>query len=151
MSSYTCLINHIVFSTKSRRPTLVLDHRRELLTYCCGIIKGMNCFTQRINCVEDHMHILVGFHPTVSVATFVKRFKLSSGNWIREHGGFPRFDHWQEKYGAFSVSWEERNHLIEYIKTQDDHHKNENSLDEFRRLVAQAGLELDSHDEDQDV
>ena len=96
MPAYTRSIYHVVFGTKGRRRTLTAERRRDFLAYSCGIIKGMDSHVYRINCVEDHLHILAGLHPTLAVSTFVKRFKISSGNWIRQNGAFPLFDHWQE-------------------------------------------------------
>lgn len=146
--SYTKLMYHVVFSTKYRRPTLAPAGRTDFLTYCCGIIRGMKGHTYRINCVEDHLHILVGLPATLEVSLFVKRFKLSSGNWLRAQPAFPDFDHWQDQYGAFSESWGAKDRLIEYIKDQEDHHRQESFLDEFKRLIQEAGLEWDPRDEE---
>jgi REP element-mobilizing transposase RayT len=57
----------------------------------------MDAYVHRINCVEDHIHILVGLPSTLSISQFVQRFKLSSGNWLREQPLFPQFDRWQAK------------------------------------------------------
>ncbi len=108
----------------------------------------MNAHPYRINCVEDHLHILVGLPPTLDISTFVKRFKLSSGNWLREEVAFPDFDRWQEKYGGFTATWGEKAGLVEYIKNQEEHHRTESFMDEFKRLIREAGLEWDPRDEE---
>ena len=41
------------------------------------------------------------------------------------------------------MSWELKTGLIEYIKNQEEHHKTEPFLEEFKRLVKEAGLEWD--------
>src|SRR5690606_31935972 len=148
MPSYTRSIYHVVFGTKRRRRTLNPAGREPFLTYGCGIIRGTDSHVYRINCVEDHIHILVGLPPTLDIATFVKRFKQSSGRWLRSHSDFSDFDRWQEKYGAFTVSWEEKTKLIEYIQNQEEHHCTESFLDEFKRLAREAGLEWNPLDEE---
>jgi REP element-mobilizing transposase RayT len=99
--------------------------------------------------MEDNIHILLKLPPTLAISTFVKRFKLSSGNWLRDQPEFSDFDRWQEKYGAFSVSWEARNDVIEYIRNQQEHHRRESFIDEFKRLLRESGLEWDPRDEDE--
>ncbi|MBI5153592.1 transposase [Candidatus Poribacteria bacterium] len=62
--SYTQLVYHIVFGTKRRRPTLDVARRRDFLACSCSIVQGMKGHVYRINCVEDHLHMLVGLPST---------------------------------------------------------------------------------------
>ena len=89
------------------------------------------------------MHILSGLHPTVSLADFVKDIKVAGSGWIKRQRLFPRFSHWQEGYGAFTLSIAEKNAVIEYIKNQQEHHKKLSFRDEFRKLLEEAGIEFD--------
>jgi len=57
--------------------------------------------------------------------------------------GVPQFDHWQEGYGAFNHSAREKAALIEYIKNQEEHHRRVDFLDEYRKLLRDAGIEFD--------
>jgi REP element-mobilizing transposase RayT len=143
MSTFIQSLHHIIFATSRRRHTLVEAHRRELFGYMFGTIKGMDCHLYRLNGMADHVHLLVGLRPDMGPAGFVKTLKLSSGRWIRDSGVFPDFDHWQEGYGAFTKSWQDRDTVIEYIRNQEAHHRTETFEDELRRLVIEAGLEWD--------
>ena len=143
MSTYSQGLHHIVFATKHRRPALVADHRRELFGYMYGIVKRLKCHLYRLNGVEDHVHFLVGLHPEMGPGTFVKEVKIGSGNWMRAGTLFPDFEYWQEGYGAFTKSWEDKDKVIEYIKNQEQHHRHESFLDELRRLVEESGLQWD--------
>ncbi len=143
MASYVQLLYHFVFATKNRETTLNLDRREELLSYSVGVIRGMDCHVYRINSRPEHMHILASLHAEITVGKFVKGFKLSTGKWLRSNPGFPNFTHWQEGYGGFSKSWEAKDTIADYIRTQDEHHKEVSFLDEFRRLVIESGLEWD--------
>jgi putative transposase len=51
--------------------------------------------------------------------------------------------YWQAGYGAFSVSPAHVPALIEYIKNQPEHHRQESFQDEFRRICAKYGVEID--------
>ena len=142
MSTYTQITCHIVFATKNRMPVLPKDHRKELFKYIYGILKQRQCHTFRINGVEDHIHILTGLHPTISIANLVKDIKTASSGWMKKREEFQRFEYWQEGYGAFTHSKEDRPRLIRYIKDQEEHHKTVSFVDELRELVENAGLEF---------
>ena len=51
--------------------------------------------------------------------------------------------HWQEGYGAFSVSAHDDTRLREYIRTQKEHHRVKTYLEEFKGLLDEAGIEWD--------
>jgi len=121
-------------------PTLNKKNRDELYKYIWGVLKNKNCHLYRIGGVEDHIHLLIDLHPTVSLASLVKDLKLASGKFIKENNLFPLFTGWQEGYGAFTYSISEKDRLIEYIKNQGGHHKVISFQEEFRLLLAENGI-----------
>jgi putative transposase len=142
-NTYTQLVYHFVFSTKNRSPALDQDIREELFKYTWGILKNLHCHLYRINGVDDHVHILTSLPTTICVADFMRKLKTGTSKWMKEDRRFPRFDGWQDGFGAFTVSFREKDELIEYIKAQEEHHKSESYIDEYRRLLHQAGIEFD--------
>jgi len=143
MSTYTQILYHIVFSTKNREKTLSADRRPELYKYIGGVIQNKNSHLYRINGVEDHVHILSSLHPSVALSEFVKDIKLASSSWIKNDLVFPHFTHWQDGYGAFSLSIKEKDVLIEYIKDQEEHHRKIVFQEELKKLLTDAGIEFD--------
>jgi REP element-mobilizing transposase RayT len=93
--------------------------------------------------VEDHIHILTHIHPTIAIASLVKDIKLASISLIKEEGIFQYFDGWQDGYGGFSVSEKEKSGLIQYIENQEEHHRQIDFLDEYRRILIENGIEFD--------
>jgi hypothetical protein len=79
----------------------------------------------------------------VSLANLVKNVKASSSLWIKENSVFRSFAHWQDGYGAFTHSKGEVDALIEYIKGQAEHHRRTTFAEEYRNLLAEAGIEFD--------
>ena len=143
MSTHTQIYYHIVFSTKDRVPALVTDKRDGLFRYIWGILKNVDCHLYRINGVEDHVHILTSLHPTVCVSDLVKNIKTGASKWIKENGWFPLFTHWQDGYGAFTISHDGKDAVIEYIKNQEEHHKRVSFRDEFREMLIKFGVQFD--------
>lgn len=103
MSTYTQILYQIVFSTKHRGRTLKKEHRPALFKFIWGVLNNKKCHLYRINGVEDHLHIVLHLHPSVSLAGLVKDIKLASSIFIKNSGLFPMFDGWQDGYGAFPI------------------------------------------------
>ena len=143
MSSYRQIYYQIVFGTKHRLPTIPESHCAELYRYISGIIKNKNCKPYRTNGVEDHLHIFSDLHPTVSLSDYVKDIKVATSLWMKANGNFPKFEAWQEGYGAFTYSIREKDMIINYIKTQKEHHKKQTFYDEFKGLLIENGIDFD--------
>jgi putative transposase len=143
VSTYTQILYHIVFSTINREPCLLEQKRPDLYRYIWGIIKNNNTHLYRINGMADHLHILSSLHPGVCLADFVKDIKLGSSSWIKKERLFPKFSRWQAGYGAFTVSINEKDAVIKYIKNQQEHHRRTSFHDEFRTMLETAGVEFD--------
>jgi REP element-mobilizing transposase RayT len=143
MSSFHQTTYQIIFATKSRERTITETHCNELYKYIWGIVKNHNCHLYQINGVEDHLHIVSDLHPTISLADYVKNIKVASSLWIKQTGGFPLFKGWQDGYGAFTYSKEERDTIINYVKNQKEHHKKESFTEEYKRILDEQGIRFD--------
>lgn len=142
-NTYTQLLYHIVYSTKNRQPVLDANHRPGLFKYLWGIHKNLDCNLYRIGGVDDHIHILTHMPTTLCIADYVREIKTGSARWIKEQTLFPLFTGWQDGYGAFTASFREKDDLIEYIKGQEEHHRRESYIEEYRRLLREAGIVFD--------
>jgi REP element-mobilizing transposase RayT len=142
MATYCQLLYHMVWSTHLRKPAFHKDHLREMHGYIHGILKAKGCHVYRIGGVEDHIHILTSIHQSMCASNLVRDVKASSSKWLRGHPHFPDFEWWQDGGGLFTVSWSEKDTVIEYIKNQEAHHRTESFIDEYKRLIREAGLEF---------
>lgn len=143
MSTFRQIYYQIVFSTQYREPTIADLHAEGLYKYIWGIIKQKKCTLYRINGIEDHIHIFCDLHPNIALSDFVKDIKVASNLWMKTSGNFPEFKAWQEGYGAFTYSHKEKNVVIDYIKNQKEHHKNQSFIDEYKALLKEHGIEFD--------
>jgi len=143
MSTYKQIFYHIVFGTKHRESTIAESHCEELYKYIWGIIKNKHCTLYRINGVEDHIHIFSDLHPSLCLADYIKDIKVASSIWMKESGLFSEFKGWQDGYGAFTYSLNQKNTIINYIKNQKEHHKKESFYDEYKRLLIENGIEFE--------
>ena len=141
--AYTCLMYHIVFSTKERRPLIPLAELPRICQYMGGIIRQAEGQMLSANGTRDHLHIAAIGSPTVDIARFVQLIKGNSSKWI--HETFPALKdlYWQESYGAFTVSPSAVPRLLDYIKRQEEHHKAVDFKQEFTALLKKHGVEYD--------
>jgi REP element-mobilizing transposase RayT len=142
MSTYTQILYHVTFSTKQRKPTLKKENRSKLFKYIWGVLQNKNCHLYRINCVEDHLHIITHLHPTVALSDLIKDIKLSTTQFIKSEKLFPNFDGWQDGYGAFTHSLSDKDMLIEYVKNQEEHHKKVSFKEEYIRLLKEHKIDF---------
>ena len=142
-STYTQILYHIVFSTKERATVLRENRREEFFRYVWGVHQGLNCHLYRINAMDDHVHILTGLHPSLSLADYVRELKTGTSRWISQEGIFPGFSGWQDGYGAFTISVREKDAVIGYIKEQQAHHQHTDFLEEYRRMLSDARIKYD--------
>jgi REP element-mobilizing transposase RayT len=135
---------HIVFSTKDRKLFLRDDALREemfrMLGHHCNEV---NCPVARVGGWHDHVHILCGLARTVTVADLVETVKTETSKWVKKREPRLHAFHWQNGYGAFSVSQSLVDAVIEYIERQAEHHATMSYQDEFRALCAKHGVEID--------
>lgn len=140
MSACSDLTYHIVFSTKDVVPALSKTRREDLYRYLWGVIRTRGSHLYQAGAVDDHVHLLVGLHPSVALAELVTEMKETSALWIRRWRVFPAFADWQKGYGAFSIAAEARPELNRHIKHQELHHRSTDFVSEMRRLVEAARL-----------
>ena len=143
MPTYTQIYYHIVFSSKNRERVLIPENREQLFRYVWGVVKNKKCHLYRVGGTSDHVHIFSSLHPTVSLSDFVKDIKVSTSRWIKAESVFRGFAGWQDGYGAFTQSDDDKDDVIEYIKGQEEHHKRVSFVDEYRAMLERAGIEFD--------
>ena len=137
------IVVHLVFSTKGRRPLLRDEERGPLHAYITGILRNHDSPLIEINSVRDHVHILHAQSKNHAPAKIVEQIKSSSSLWIKSKAaGYADFA-WQTGYGAFSVSPIHVEAVREYIRNQQNHHKQEDFQTEFRRFCEKNGKPLD--------
>jgi len=135
---------HLIFSTKERYPFLSDETiRHDMHSYLAKILKANNCATLVVGGVSDHVHSLFVLSKNHSIASIVWAIKRSSSKWIKLQSANLRKFHWEEGYGAFSVSQSDVERVQKYILNQEIHHKRKNFQDEFRGFLKKYQVDYD--------
>ena len=77
------------------------------------------------------------------IAKAMQLVKGGSSKWIHETFPEHRLFAWQEKYGAFTVSFSELDKIKNYIKRQPEHHRTMSFKEEFLILLKKHQFEYD--------
>ncbi|HVN57647.1 MAG TPA: IS200/IS605 family transposase [Bacteroidales bacterium] len=142
-NSFTKLYVHYVFSPKGRESLLTEQIKESVQKYIYGIIVGKKCNPLAINGTSDHLHILTGLNPAVSVESLVRDIKRSSSLYINKSRLFSHGFNWQEGYGAFTVGYRELDVVYKYILNQKQHHERQNFKEEFTTILNEEGFKFD--------
>lgn len=135
---------HIVYSTKLRKPYLQDPQlRKDCHAYLAGTCNNLRSPSLIVGGVEDHVHILCQLSKTMSASALIREIKRESSKWAKLESPRLKMFHWQNGYGAFSISPSHVDAIKRYIANQVEHHKTETFQDEFRRLCRKYGIEID--------
>ena len=88
-----------------------------------------------VHCMPDHIHLFVGFKPSVLISDFVKEIKVESTEFINGKGWLQQKFQWQEGYGVFSYSQSHISSVANYIANQEAHHQKKTFKNEYRQLL----------------
>lgn len=141
-STYSNLLYHIVFSTKDRERLITEDIKEELYRYMAGITREEGGSLLEIGGIEDHVHLLAKFKPSIAVSDMLRLIKTNSSKWLHEEKENLRFG-WQEGYAAFSVSESQAIAVRRYIRNQAAHHRRQSFQEEFVSMLERHGVEYD--------
>jgi len=140
-NTYTQIIIQIIFAVKFRERLIRENHREELQRYITGIIRNQDSKLLEIYCNPDHVHILIGLDPKISISEMARNIKMSSSKWINSNDWYKGTFRWQEGYSAFSYSKSQIKTIANYIKTQPMHHKATSFKEEYLDLLKRSDIE----------
>ena len=145
--SYIDLTVHAVFRTYRSEPVLPTDSHIDSLYYeVMRITKDLNCTLVRINAMPEHVHMLISYPATITVAEMMRKIKSISSQTIKAKPGFEQFTAWGAGYAALSKSSQDKPVVIKYIKNQQEHHKTLSFKDEYKSYIEEMGQVIDERD-----
>ena len=143
-NTYSKLYAHIVFTPKGRASMLTDPIRTITQKYIYGIIVEKKCYPVAINGTADHIHILVGFPPTIAISDLVRDIKRSSSLFINERRKSYLKFRWQEGFGAFTVGYRELDKIYNYILNQQEHHSKKSFKEEYMLMLKEEAIEFEN-------
>ena len=143
-NTYTQIHIQAVFSVQNRDCVIQKTWKDELYKYMIGIISNHGHKVLAINGMPDHVHVFFGMRPTQSLSDLMQDLKGDSSKWINQNGFVTGHFSWQEGYGAFSYSKSHVNAVIEYVKNQEEHHRNKTFIEEYHEFLKKFEVDFDN-------
>jgi REP element-mobilizing transposase RayT len=131
-NTFTQLYIQLVFVVKYREALIAKAWKDELYKYITGIVQHSKSKMLAINGMPDHLHIFIGYVPSIPLPDLVKNIKVASTLWINTHKLTGHRFNWQEGYGAFSYRRSDLPQICRYIENQETHHQKVSFKKEFK-------------------
>ncbi len=112
-------------------------------SYISGILNEKKHKSIAVNIISDHVHILFGMNPNISVSDTVRDIKRATSLLINsEHLCSSKFE-WQDGYGAFSYSRSHLDNVYNYVLNQELHHQKKTFREEYLSFLEKFQIEYD--------
>jgi REP element-mobilizing transposase RayT len=142
-NTFTKLYVHCIFTPKGKESLLTDSLRIKVHKYIYGIIKEKKCFPVAVNGTKDHIHLLIGFPPTIAISDLIRDIKRSSAMFINSQvNSYLKFS-WQEGFGGFTVGYRELDNVYKYILNQEEHHRSRSFKNEYLETLSIHDLKYD--------
>jgi REP element-mobilizing transposase RayT len=142
-NTYSQVYLQFIFTVKGKQNLIYQKHNDELQKYITGIVQNRKQKMLAINNVPDHLHLLVGFGTTLSMADFMEEVKSISSNFINDQHWIKGKFEWQRGYGVFSYSRSSIDDVIKYIFNQQEHHKKRSFKEEYLDFLKKFEVDYD--------
>jgi putative transposase len=142
--NYSQIYLQFVFVVKRRQNLLQKPWRDEVFKYMNGIIKEKGQRSIIVNGVSDHVHVFVGYKPSMNMSDLVRDIKNNSSRFINQRGFTNYKFAWQEGYAVFSYSKSEVDNVYRYIANQENHHRETSFRDEYIKTLEEFEIEYDT-------
>ncbi len=133
--SYLKLFVHIIWSTKNREKVINDELKPVLIDHIKSNCAIINIHLDTVNCVEDHIHLLISQDAEQSISKIVQLIKGESAHWINQNNLIATTFEWQNEYMAISVSPLIIDRVRVYIKNQEKHHSTVSYDEEEENLI----------------
>ncbi|MBS1509052.1 MAG: IS200/IS605 family transposase [Bacteroidetes bacterium] len=141
-NTFTQLYFHVVFAVKGRANLISHRWKEELYKYITGIVTNKNQKLLAINGMPDHIHLLVGLRPDTTLSDIVRDIKANSSRFINEKKWVAGKFEWQTGFGAFTLGHSQLDAIMNYIRTQEEHHKTRTFRDEYVELLKRYEIDF---------
>ncbi|MBA2611485.1 MAG: IS200/IS605 family transposase [Bacteroidetes bacterium] len=133
---YTKIYIHFIWSTKYRAPLISKELKTLLLAHIKENSIKKEIFIDSLNCVSDHIHLLVSLGTEQTVAKTAMLIKGESSFWVNKQEILKTKFEWQDEYIALSVSNSAIDKVRAYILNQEEHHKKKTFTEEYDEFIS---------------
>lgn len=132
---------HVIWSTKNRAKIITKELKPILIEHIKTNAISKGIFILAINCVQDHIHLLISLGTDQTIGKLVQLIKGESSFWINKNKLLKTKFEWQDDYIAVSISKSILEKVKEYISNQEEHHRIKSFNEEVEEFRKKYGFE----------
>jgi putative transposase len=138
------ILVHIIFATRRREQAFRKESAQKIESYLIGIANNIGGRTLAVGVEPEHCHLLAEIPASMPVSEFAGKIKANSSRFAKTLPGVPSDFTWQQGYMALSVSPGGKMVVMDYINSQEEHHKEQSFEEERAALLRKFGLDPDA-------
>lgn len=142
-NTYSQIYLQFVFAVKGRQSLIQKENKEELHKYITALVQARKAKMLAVHCMPDHIHLFVGFKPSVLISDFVKEIKVKSNEFITSKKWVNGSFNWQEGYGVFSYGHSQIDRVCKYVLNQEAHHKKKTFKDEYHDFLERFAISFE--------
>ncbi len=132
---YTKVFIHYIWATKNRRPLISKELKPLILQHISENARKKGIFIDSINCVTDHIHLLVSLGTEQTIAKTAMLIKGELSYWVNKQMLINDKFEWQDEYIALSISYSAIDKVRAYISNQEEHHRKKTFTEEYDEFL----------------
>ncbi len=132
---------HLIFSTKNRAQLITKELKPQLLAHIRENADSKQIYLDSINCVSDHIHMLVSLKGEQSISKVTMLLKGESSFWINNKKLSKFKFEWQDEFIAVSIGESALAKVRKYIANQEEHHKTKTYAEEYEEFIKVYGFQ----------
>lgn len=125
---------HLVWGTWDRMEWIEPGIERTAYRMIISAIRKLGPTILAINGMPDHVHVLIKYPTTLTIADVVKRAKGTSSRLINQFNLTDDHFKWGIGYGGFSVSRWDTQKIINYVQRQKEHHHRGDLIEDLESI-----------------
>ena len=133
---------HLIFSTKNRDKLISTQLKLQLLKHIKENSIKKNIYIDFMNCVNDHIHLLISLNSEQSISRVAQLIKGESSYWLNKNNLIANKFEWQDEYIAVSIGHSQVNRVRDYIKNQEEHHRKKTFMEEYEEFIMKYEFEI---------
>jgi putative transposase len=122
--TYYKLYYHTIWRTYKSLPLITPSIERLLIPYLQTYINKLECVYFIANGTCDHIHVVLSIPPKLSISNVIGKIKGSSSHYINKDRRISDNFYWQAGFGVLSYKEKDLRTIINYVRNQKAHHKN---------------------------
>ncbi len=133
---------HFIWTTRNREKLIDDAIREKVIEHIRNNCKEKGIWLDTIDCVPDHIHLLISLGAEQTISKVVMLIKGESSHWINKNNlTKPKFE-WQTEYMCVSVSESVVDKVREYIHNQSEHHRKKTFTEEYDEFMQKYGVKI---------